>query len=69
MRTREEVEKLFTYEHLPAHLQEASRPFFDAACKVFDALEPSAERTLSLRKLWEAKNYAVWCAANTGDAG
>ena len=64
MNTREEVCAFFAYSHLPEELQAVSKPFFKlATLTVFDELKPTAERTLALRKLWEAKNYAVWQAA------
>lgn len=69
MRTREDVQKLFDYFHLPPHLQDASKPFHDLAMMVFDvnAENPRPHVMLCLHKLWEAKNYAVWCAANMED--
>lgn len=64
MKTRDEVCEFFAYAHLPEHLQEVSEPFFKlATLHVYDSLKPTAERTLALRKLWEAKNYAVYAAA------
>ena len=68
MRTIDDVKKLFAYKHLPDRLQRISGPFSHMATTLFVDLPPSAELTLCLRKLWEAKNYAVWCAANI-DAG
>lgn len=58
------LHKLFRYEHLPAELQLTSKPFHDLAMKLFNDLNPSAETTLVFRKLWDAKNLAVWSAAN-----
>lgn len=66
MRTENEVERMFAYEHLPPHLQEISQPYHQLAMLTFKTLPPCAETTLALRKLWEAKNYAVWVAA-TGE--
>jgi len=57
------VKSFFAYEHLPEHLQAVSKPFHDIAMELEADLPASAELTLCLRKLWEAKNYAVWCAA------
>jgi len=51
--------QFFAYEHLPAHLQEVSRPFGQLADKVFRDLPKNAERTAALRKLLEAKDCAV----------
>jgi len=61
----DEISNFFAYEHLPPHLQNVSQPFHDLAVMITKAVDPSSERTLALRKLWESKNYAVWCAANT----
>lgn len=57
------VEKLFRYGHLPPLYQMASKPFYEVAVAVVNMLPPSAERTLSLRSLWEAKNLAVFATA------
>jgi hypothetical protein len=58
----DKVESLFRYSHLPPALQEASKPFYKLAVDLTDRLPPSAEYTLALRKLWEAKNLAVFAA-------
>ena len=54
--------RYFSYEHLPPHLQEVSKPFHDLA-KVIDALPATDifEKMASLRKLLEAKDAAVRC--------
>ncbi len=49
----------FAYEHLPAHLQEISRPFGELAALIVDRLPRNPERTVALRKLLEAKDCAV----------
>lgn len=51
--------QFFAYEHLPAHLQEISKPFGDLAHWIVDTLPMNAERTVALRKLLEAKDCAV----------
>lgn len=56
------AESLFRYEHLPPHLQEVSKPFCDLAVRLVRSLPPTAEVTLALRSLWEAKNLAVFAA-------
>tara|TARA_R110000772_G_scaffold159223_1_gene270382 strand:+ start:1274 stop:1465 length:192 start_codon:yes stop_codon:yes gene_type:complete len=61
--TEEQVSKLFAYAHLPPHLQEISQPYHQMAMQLQDRF-PSAEGTLAIRKLWEAKNLVVWCGAN-----
>lgn len=66
----EHIMQFFAYEHLPAHLQEVSRPFAILARALVTLDEaPSAhtpprlprnpERTVALRKLLEAKDAAV----------
>lgn len=54
--------KWFKYEHLPEHLQKVSRPFGELAQTLVDTIEPSAERTVALRKLLESKDAAVRAA-------
>lgn len=49
----------FSYDHLPANLQDVSRPFCELAQHVHDTLPPSAETSTALRKLLEAKDAAV----------
>ena len=61
------IDKFFAYAHLPPHLQTVSQNFHSLAAHIDQSLEPSAERTLALRKLWDSKNYAVWCAANQSE--
>lgn len=51
--------QFFAYEHLPLHLQVASKPFGDLARKMADELPRNPERTAGLRKLLEAKDCAV----------
>lgn len=49
----------FEYGHLPPHLQVISAPFYGLAHQLADDLPNSAELTVSLRKLLEAKDAAV----------
>lgn len=51
--------QFFAYEHLPAKLQEISKPFGDLAQLIVDTLPSNPERTVALRKLLEAKDCAV----------
>lgn len=51
--------KFFNYSHLPAPLQEVSKSFHDLAVHLDSLLEESAEKTVSLRKLLEAKDAGV----------
>ena len=53
------IMKFFKYDHLPAHLQELSKPFCDLATWVDQNLPANAETSTSLRKLLEAKDCAV----------
>lgn len=53
----------FKFDHLPAKLQEISKPFNDLAfaCAERETLHP-AELAAGLRKLLEAKDCIVRCA-------
>lgn len=65
--------QFFTYDHLPVHLQAISKPFCDLAYAIVygdnhpntgtvtigSALPRNPERTVTLRKLLEAKDAAV----------
>lgn len=51
--------QFFAYEHLPAHLQEISKPFGELAKLIESSLPTNPERTVALRKLLEAKDCAV----------
>lgn len=51
--------QFFAYAHLPAHLQEISKPFGDLAAWIVESLPRNLERTVALRKLLEAKDAAV----------
>ncbi len=55
---RHNLMQFFEYKHLPDHLQAVSMPFYELAAKV-DLLPDNAEKTVSLRKLLEAKDCAV----------
>jgi hypothetical protein len=50
--------KFFQYEHLPGKLQEISKLFAELAIRLADE-DRTPERTVSLRKLLEAKDAAV----------
>lgn len=51
--------QFFAYEHLPAHLQEISKPFGLLAEQIVALLPDNPERTTALRKLLESKDCAV----------
>ena len=55
----EHIEQFFEYGHLPAHLQEVSKPFCELARIICNTLPRNPERTVALRKLLEAKDAAV----------
>lgn len=55
----EHISQFFAFEHLPAHLQDVSRPFGELAQRIVDTLPRNPERTVALRKLLEAKDAAV----------
>lgn len=61
----EAVLQYFEYKHLPAHLQEVSRPFGDLAHELAEKLS-GPEVTVALRKLLEAKDAAVRAAVYGG---
>lgn len=58
--------KWFSYEHLPEHLQAASKPFCELAERIVETCESGPERTVALRKLLEAKDAAVRATLNPG---
>ena len=54
------VFQFFTYEHLPPHLQEVSKPFAELAKQVAERDKiGNPETTVALRKLLESKDAAV----------
>lgn len=56
---KEHILQFFAYAHLPAHLQVVSKPFGDLAQHLVETLPRNPERTVTLRKLLEAKDAAV----------
>ncbi|WP_247718802.1 hypothetical protein [Morganella morganii] len=53
------IMKYFEYQHLPAHLQEVSKPVGDLAKQMDEQLPDGAEKSAGLRKLLEAKDCLV----------
>lgn len=53
------IMKSFAYQHLPAHLQEVSKPIGDLATLMDESLPDGAEKSAGLRKLLEAKDALV----------
>ena len=56
---QDHILQYFAFGHLPAFLQEASRPFAVMARQIVETLPRNPERTVALRKLLEAKDAAV----------
>lgn len=59
MGEKDHIVQFFAYAHLPAHLQEVSKPFSELADLIVNTLPRNPERTVALRKLLEAKDAAV----------
>ena len=53
------IMKYFEYSHLPANLQEISKPIGDLAREMDNTLPDCAEKSAGLRKLLEAKDCLV----------
>ena len=53
------IMEYFAYQHLPAHLQEVSKPIGDLATVMDETLPDGAEKSAGLRKLLEAKDAFV----------
>jgi len=51
--------KYFEYEHLPEHLKEISKLFYELAHTMEEVLPDSAEKSAGMRKLLEAKDCFV----------
>ena len=57
--TQDPILQYFGYKHLPANLQERSKPWAEFAKWVIETVPRNAERTVALRKLLEGKDAAV----------
>lgn len=53
------IMRFFKSEHLPEKLKEVSEPFCELARLVENTIPGSAEKTVALRKILEAKDAAV----------
>ena len=53
------IMQFFKYSHLPEHLQEISKPFFELADQLVLTLPHNVETRVALRKLLESKDAAV----------
>ena len=56
------IMKFFEYAHLPAKLQDMSKPFGELAIFMVNKLPRNAETSAGLRKLLEAKDCFVRAA-------
>lgn len=56
------VLQYFSFDHLPPHLQDKSKPFSDMANWIIETIPSNPERTVALRKLLECKDAAVRAA-------
>ncbi len=56
---QDHILQFFHYAHLPEALRNRSKPFCDLARQIIDATPRNPERTVSLRKLLEAKDANV----------
>jgi len=54
-----ELRQFFTYAHLPANLQEISKPFGDMAEWILNSLPYNSQRDEALNLLLKAKDCAV----------
>ena len=63
---RDRMLKWFEYQHLPNELQTFSKPFHEMAVQITSTIAPGPERTVSLRKLLEAKDAAVRAKVHPG---
>mgnify|MGYP006349697699 FL=1 len=53
------IMRFFKYDHLPEKMQAVSKPFCELADKLVLTMPESAELSVALRKLLEAKDAAV----------
>lgn len=60
--------KWFSYKHLPPHLQEVSKLFFDLAKHLEESMIDSPEKSAGMRKLLEAKDCFVRVAKEQHDS-
>lgn len=59
----ESFTKHLAFEHLPEALQATIRPFYSTAVWVEQNIPDGPHRLVCLKKLLEAEDYAVLCAA------
>ncbi len=56
------VDRYFTYDHLPSSLQEVSKPIAKLAALMSEMLPDGPEKSTGMRKLLEAKDCFVRAA-------
>lgn len=66
---KDPIMQFFECGHLPAALQDVSRPFGELAVNIVETLPRNPERTVALRKLLEAKDAAVRASLMKSYAG
>jgi hypothetical protein len=59
MNKQHECMQWFAYDHLPEHLQGASKPFHELATKLVESNIPSEQLNVAIQKLIECKDAAV----------
>lgn len=62
---RKSILRYFRYDHLPEDLQMISKPFYDLAMSMDFRLLPGTEKSVTFRKLLEAKDAAVRAALDS----
>lgn len=60
------IMEFFKYEHLPDRLKAISKPICDLAIQMDETLPESAEKSVGLRKLLEAKDALVRASLGAG---
>ncbi|UNH40944.1 hypothetical protein [Moellerella wisconsensis] len=60
------IMEFFKYEHLPERLKAISKPICDLAIQMDETLPESAEKSVGLRKLLEAKDALVRASLGAG---
>lgn len=53
------VDKYFTYKHLPENLQEVSKLFSDLQCQLEEIIPDNAEKSAGMRLLLQCKDCMV----------
>jgi hypothetical protein len=59
----------FSYSHLPPALAEVGKAFHDIAHGICNSIAHTSTREEALKRLWDAKNWAVMAAIDSGVPG